>query len=146
MEEAKEIREKAYIPIGGDLDLDRIIAGYERYFEDIASINYPGHFTEFEDLVLICGWTKRKEKIEYALNLVHKLLCSNDKWYSTLCWKNGHYEEGQFVEGEYVEGLFDERFKEWEESAWDGDKLNAIFESELKRHKLEKIPERRIIF
>ena len=146
MEEAKKIREKAYIPIEGDLELDQIIAGYERYFEDIASVNYPGNFTEFEDLILICGWSRKKKKIEYALDVVHKILNSNAIWHSTLCWKRARYEEGQFVEGEYVEGLFDEVFKEWEESAWNGDKLNAIFESELKRHRLEKIPERRIIF
>lgn len=136
IEEADAIKEKAYIPIGGDLELDQIIAGYERYFEDIASINYPGCFGEFEDLVLVCGLTKRKEKIEYALNVVHKLLSSNDKWYSTLCWENG----------QYVEGRFDVWFRELEESAWNGDKLNAIFESELKKHKLEKIPEHRILF
>lgn len=30
--------------------------------------------------------------------------------------------------------------------AWNGNQLNTIFETELKKHKLEKIPERNILF
>ncbi len=136
MKEARLIKEKAYIPIEGDLEIDQVIAGYERYFDDIASINYPGHFVEFEDFVLVCGWTKRKEKVRYALDVVYKILTSNDIWYSLFCMENG----------QYVEGGFDKWFQKLEKLAWDGDKLNSIFESELKKHKLERIPERRILF
>lgn len=134
IEDARAIREKAYIPIEGDLDIDQIIAGYERFFEE--RCRSGGELIEFEDFVWVCGWTKKAEKIEYALNVAYNRLKANDWWFRCLSSENG----------QYVEGRFDEWFRKLEESAWDGDKLNAIYESELIKHKLEKIPERKILF
>ena len=71
MDEARFIKEKAYIPIEGDLDIDQIIWGYEKFFEDTKEKRHEGNITEFEDMVWICGWTKMPEKIEYALKITY---------------------------------------------------------------------------
>ena len=42
LQEARAIREKAYIPIEGDLDIDQIIWGYEKFFEDTEKARYGG--------------------------------------------------------------------------------------------------------
>ena len=109
IKEAEAIKEEAYIPLGGDLSIDQIISGYERYFKKLVSVNYPGHFCEYEDLVMVCGWTRVAEKIEY-------------------------------------DGGFESWFKKLEKIAWDGDCLDEIFRQELVKHKLESLPERKILF
>lgn len=96
MEEARAIKEKAYIPIEGDLNIDQIIQGYEKYFEDTAKWRYNGNITEFEDLVWICGWTRKSEKIEYALKVVYNRLKTHDWWFHFLSSENGEYVEGKY--------------------------------------------------
>lgn len=136
VDEARFIKEKAYIPIEGDLDIDQIIWGYEKFFEDTKEKRYEGNITEFEDMVWICGWTKMPEKIEYALKITYDRLKAHDWWFHFLSSENG----------QYVDGGYDKWFKKLEESAWNGNQLNTIFETELKKHKLERIPERNILF
>ena len=126
MREAEFITEQAFIPISGDLKIDKIIAGYERYF----TAPNPTAITEYEDLALLCGWFKDHKRIEYVLNIVYNELKS---------WP----EERYFVR-EY--GSFEAWFKNLEERVWKGDELDSIFASELMRHKLTKIPERKILF
>lgn len=128
IEAAEAIKEEAYIPLGGDLSIDQIISSYERYFEKIVSVNYPGHFCEYEDLVMVCGWTRVAEKIEYALKRVYDDLKVRP--------------EGFFSRA----GGFENWFKNLEKLAWDGDRLDEIFRQELVKHKLENIPERKILF
>lgn len=126
---AEAIKEEAYIPLGGDLSIDQIIFCYERYFEKIASVNYyPANFTEYEDLVMVCGWTRVAEKTEYALKRTYNDL---KKW-----------PEGFFTR----EGGFENWFRELEKIAWDGERLDEIFRQELVKHKLENIQERKILF
>lgn len=121
---AELLTNQAFIPMGGDLTIDNIISGYERYFRDpdISS------FVEYEDLALICGWTKNVDKIEYALDIVHKSLKS---------WPEERYFS------QY--GGFENWFSHLEREVWAGDVLNDICEAELLKHKLTKVPERKII-
>lgn len=125
---AEAIKEEAYIPLGGDLSIDQLISCYERYFEKLASVKYPGHFCEYEDLVMVCGWTRIAEKIEYVLKRVYKDLKVRP--------------EGYFKD----DGGFENWFKKLEKTAWDGDRLDEIFRQELVEHKLESLPERKILF
>ena len=74
--------------------------------------------------------------IEYALKITYDRLKAHDWWFHFLSSENG----------QYVDGGYDKWFKKLEESAWNGNQLNTIFETELKKHKLEKIPERNILF
>lgn len=124
IKEAESLMQKAYIPLDGDLSIDVIIEGYERYFKN------PSVFTclEYEDFALICGWTKDKNRIQYALKTVYEELS---------LWS----EERYFSK----EGGFQNWFRMLEERTWDGDKLNQIYEKELVYHKLTKIPVRNII-
>lgn len=124
MKEAESLVQKAYIPIAGDLSIDDIIEGYERYFEN----PILDSFLEYEDLALICGWTKDKNRIEYALKVVYDQL---------KLWP----EERYFSK---FDG-FENWFEILEKRVWDGDELNRIYENELLNHKLTKIRERKII-
>lgn len=124
MKEAESLVQKAYIPIDGDLSVDDIIEGYERYFEN----PILDSFLEYEDLALICGWTKDKNRIEYALKVVYEQL---------RLWPEERYFSKH--------GGFKRWFDMLEERTWDGDKLNRTFENELLNHKLTKIPERKMI-
>ena len=128
IKEAEAIKEEAYIPLGGDLSIDQIISGYESFFEKIASVNYPGHFSEYEDLVMVCGWIRVAEKTEYALKRTYNDLKKRPE---------------SFFERE---GGFENWFRELEKIAWDGDRLDEIFRQELVKHKLENIQERKILF
>lgn len=125
MREAESLAKQAYISIDGNLNINEVIAGYERYFISPNMTSY----VEYEDLALICGWTKEAKKIEYVLNIVYNELKS---------WP----EERYFAE---FDG-FEKWFKSLEKKVWDGDKLRSIVESELMKHKLVKIPERKILF
>lgn len=122
--EAESLVQQAYIAIDGNLSIDEIIAGYERYFISPNMTSYA----EYEDLALICGWTKDKNKIEYALDLIYKKL----KMWS---------EERYFAE----DNGFENWFKGLEKKVWNGNELNSIVETELIKHKLEKTPERKIL-
>ncbi|MBQ3559919.1 MAG: hypothetical protein IJA07_10440 [Agathobacter sp.] len=116
---------KAFIPMDGDLTIDNIIAGYKKYFlaPDVTTFN------EYEDLALVCGWTKDVNKTEYALDLVYKNLKS---------WP----EERYF----YQYNGFENWFSFLEQRVWQGDELRHIAQVELQKHKLEKVPERKIIY
>ncbi len=122
--EAEALKKQAYIDIDGDLDIDKIITGYERYF---ISPNLTSYI-EYEDLALLCGWTKDVKRIEYALNLVYDKL---------KLWP----EERYFAE---YKG-FENWFRDLEKRVWSGNGLNHIVETELVNHKLIKIPERKIL-
>jgi hypothetical protein len=122
---AKLLIEHAYIPIEGDLHIDEIINIYKKYFLNPIIIN----FLEFADLALVCGWTRRADKIEYALKTIYDSIQS---------WKDDRYFTA-------VSGSFENWFKEVEARAWDGDKLNEIYQKELVELKLEKIPVRQIL-
>lgn len=124
LKEAESLVQKAYIPIDGDLSVDDIIGGYERYFEN----PILDSFLEYEDLALICGWTKDKNRIEYALKVVYEQL---------RLWPEERYFSKY--------GGFKRWFDMLEERTWDGDELNRIYENELLNHKLTKIPERKMI-
>lgn len=122
--EAENLVKNAYIAIDGDLHIDDIIKGYERYFENPILDSY----LEYEDFALICGWTKDRNKIQYALNTVYEQL---------RLWPEERYFSRH--------GGFENWFAKLEERTWDGDKLNQIYESELVNHKLTQIPQRNII-
>jgi hypothetical protein len=122
---AKSLIERAYIPIEGDMHIDEIIEGYVRYF----SQPIIDTFIDFADLAWVCGWTRRSDKIEHALKTIYD---------SIQPWKDRRYFTA-------VSGSFENWFKEVESRAWDGDKLNEIYEAELVKHKLEKIPVRQIL-
>lgn len=68
--EAEELTHKAYIAIDGNLSIDEIIAGYEKYF---ISPNLSSYI-EYEDLALVCGWLQVASKIEYVLNFIYQRL------------------------------------------------------------------------
>lgn len=123
--EAESLVKQSYISIIGNLNIDQIIAGYEKYFTSPNMTSY----IEFENLALLCGWTKEIKKIEYALNVVYNKL---------KLWP----EERYFAE---FNG-FENWFRYLEKKVWDGNELNSILESELIRHKLEKLPERKVLF
>lgn len=124
MKEAETLVKNAYIAIDGDLHIDDIIKGYERYFENPILDSY----LEYEDFALICGWTKDRNRIQYALNTVYEQL---------RLWPEERYFSRH--------GGFENWFAKLEERTWDGDKLNQIYESELVNHKLTQIPQRNII-
>ena len=128
IKEAEAIWEEANIPLGGDLGIDQIISGYEKYFEKLASVNHSANLWEYEDLVMACGWTRVVEKTEYALKRAYDDLKVRP--------------EGYFRD----DGGFENWFKKLEKIAWDGDRLDEIFRQELVKHKLENIPERKILF
>lgn len=122
--EAENLAQRAYIPIEGDLCIDEIIAGYERYFRAPNLTSYM----EYEDLALICGWVKDANRIEYVLKLIRKQL---------KFWP----EERYFVE----DGGFEKWFGNLEQKVWNSNELSTIVEAELIKHKLMKIPERKIL-
>lgn len=122
---AEELAEQAFISFDDNLSIDEIIAGYERYF---ISPNLTST-VEYEDLALICGWTKEAKKIEYVLNLIYNELKT---------WSEKRY----FSE---YKG-FENWFKNLEKKVWNGDELHSVVESELIEHKLLKVPERKILF
>lgn len=124
VQEAKFLEGNAYIPIGGDLSLDDIFAGYEKYFLSPMLDSY----VEYEDFALLGGWSRDKNRIEYVLRRVYNEL---------MLWPEDRYFNGM--------GGFKKWFDGLEERVWKGEELNSIFESELIKHKLEKIPERKII-
>ena len=124
---AEKLKQKIYFPLEGDLRIDEIITGYERYFKEKEF--YSSDYTEYEDLVLICGWTRQSDKIEYALKVVYKELRKRS-------------EDRYFAEN----GGFENWFKNLEKQAWNGQMLDEIYKSELEKHKAEKIPERKLVY
>lgn len=124
IQEAQSLEKRAYIPLEGNVHIDEIINGYKKFFET----PYKTNFTEYEDMALICGLTKDKKRIESSLNLVYSELKS---------WENVYFEE--------FNG-FENWFKDLEQRVWNPERLSQIVESELKKHKLEKLPVREILF
>ena len=124
IDEAIKVKNESYIPVNGDITIDTVIEGYERYFKNPIMDSY----LDYEDLVLFCGWTGQADKIEYTLKLVYKEL---KKWPQERFFS----QSGGFVNW----------FQQLEKNAWEGDLLNKIYEAEYKKHKCEKIPEREII-
>lgn len=122
--EAENMRNHAYIPLEGDLLLDDIIRTYEKFF----SITNSKQIVEYEDLALVAGWTKEKDKINYILNLVYNEL---KKWPEDRYFSN--------------DGCFEKWFSNLEQRVWDGDELDRIYRAELQKHKLTKTIERKII-
>ena len=66
MEIGKKLADKIYIPLEGDLDFEEIAQGYKRNFQ----WKFKSSFVEYEDLLLLSGWTGRKELVEQNLELV----------------------------------------------------------------------------
>lgn len=124
-EVAENFKNNLYIPLEGDLSIDDIIEGYKKYFKNPCRATY----FEYEDLVLICGWTRQASKIKYALETVHNELSS---------WPEDRYFKDF--------GGFKNWFNDLEKRAWSGEHLDEIYKSEIIKHKAEKIPERKILF
>lgn len=118
------LKNHAYIPMEGDLNLEQIISGYEKFFEE----SDTDCITECEDLILLCGWCKNKEKLEYCLDLVKNKLKKLDEVY--------------FCD----EGGFDNWYNDLKVRASDGDKLRQICDEQIKSLKLEKIAIRELIY
>lgn len=123
--ELERLVKQAYIPIQNDLTIIEIMNGYENYFMNPCLASY----IEYEDFALVCGWTQKTKEIENALDIVYQKL---------RLWP----EERYFAD----EGGFKKWFTDLEKRVWDGEALNNVFRLELNKHKLEKLPERRIIF
>lgn len=123
IQEAQSLEKQAYIPLNGDVTIDEIINGYKRFFKE----SYWSRL-EYEDFALICGLTKDKKRIESALNLVYDEL---------KLWEDSRFTRA---------GGFENWFKDLEQRVWNPERLSQIAESELKKHKLEKLPVREILF
>ncbi len=124
IQEAQELKKKAYIPIEGDVRIDEVIDGYKRFFKT----PFKSGYREYQDFVLICGLTRERKRIEEALNFVYNELKTWEDW--------------RFGGPDGFENMF----KNLEQRVWDPDELERVVESEIIKHKLEKLPVRKILF
>lgn len=115
------------IPLEGDLDINEMIAIYEKFFSEEVVVHT---LAERIDLPLICGWTGQKDKIGYTLKLVYNDMVQREQL------KNWFREPGSF----------EKWFQELEEKAWDHEERRKIYEQELVTYKLQKLPERKLIY
>lgn len=115
------------IPLEGDLTIDEIIAVYENFFYEEKLVRT---LAERMDLPMICGWTNEKDKVEYALKLVYDDLVKREQM------KRWFREPGSF----------EKWFHEVEEKAWNYEERRAVYEQELITHRLQKLPERKLIY
>ena len=113
---ARQLCQKAYIPLQGDLLFEDIKNGYERYFKN------PDKSTlvEYEDYVYVSSWTKKKELFENALHTVYNEL---------KIWP----EERYFVKT----GGFENWMLQLEERACNHEKLEVNYRKNLKNTKLQ---------
>lgn len=124
IQEAQNFEKKAYIPLAGDISIDEAIDGYKRFFKT----PFKSGYKEYEDFVLICGLTRDKKRIEDALNFIYNELKT---------WEDWRFGEPN--------GFWD-MFKDLEQRAWEPDELERIAAAEIIKHKLEKLPVRKILF
>ena len=115
------------IPLEGDLKIDEMIATYEKFFGEEKLVHT---LAERTDLQLICGWTGQKDKIEYTLKLVYNDMVQREQL------KNWFREPGSF----------EKWFQELEEKAWDHEERRKIYEQGSVTYKLQKLPERKLIY
>lgn len=125
---AKSLMDQGFaIPLEGDLKIDEIIAIYEKFFGEEKLVHT---LAERTDLPLICGWTGQKDKIEYTLKLVYNDMAQREQL------KNWFREPGSF----------ENWFRELEEKAWDYEERRKVYQRELIIYKLQKLPERKLIY
>lgn len=115
------------IPLEGDLKIDEAIAIYEKFFGEEKIVHT---LAERMDLPLICGWTGQKDKIEYALKLVYDDIVQREQL------KSWFREPKPFAKW----------FEELEEKAWNYEERREVYEQELITYKLQKLPERKLIY
>lgn len=121
---AASISDKFYIPIEGNVHINDVVMAYERYFQNPDLSTY----TEYEDLVLICGWCGDEKRTDYALQVVRREL---SKW----------PEERYFS---HIGG-FEKWFADLAAKAKDTDTLRKICEQQIIELKLGKLPVRELI-
>lgn len=124
IQEAQNFEKKAYIPLAGDISIDEAIDGYKRFFKT----PFKSGYKEYEDFVLICGLTRDKKRIEDALNFIYNELKT---------WEDWRFGEPNG---------FEDMFKDLEQRAWEPDELERIAAAKIIKHKLEKLPIRKILF
>lgn len=125
---AKSLIDQGFaIPLEGDLKIDEVIAIYEKFFGEEKLVHT---LAERMDLPLICGWTGQKDRIEYALKLVYDDMIQREQM------KRWFREPGSF----------EKWFEELEEKAWNYEERREVYEQELITHKLQKLPERKLIY
>lgn len=124
MEIGKKLADKIYIPLEGDLDFEEIAQGYKRNFQ----WKFKSSFVEYEDLLLLSGWTGRKELVEQNLELILNELKP--------------YREHRYFS---AKGGFDTWFENVKNRAEDTGSLRKTYENEMVKHKTGKLPVREII-
>lgn len=124
MEIGKKLADKIYFPLEGDLDFEEISQGYKRNFQ----WKFKASFVEYEDLLLLSGWTGRKELVEQNLELVFEELKP--------------YREHRYFS---AKGGFDTWFENVKNRAEDTGSLRKTYENEVVRHKTGNLPVREII-
>ena len=106
------------------MDFEEISQGYKRNF----SGSLKRHLSEYEDLLLLSGWTGRKELVEQNLELVFEELKP--------------YREHRYFS---AKGGFDTWFENVKNRAEDTGSLRKTYENEMVRHKTGDLPVREII-
>lgn len=122
---AEKLRGKIYLPLEGDIYIDEIITGYKDFFE----YPYKSSFIEYEDLALTCGWLGNIKVLEDVLSYIYDKL--------KVVEKAPYYNEF---------GNFEEWFHDLKKKSMQYDMLHKICESEIIKHKVEKLPARKILY
>ena len=121
---AERLKDKLFIPIKGDVSIDKIIEGYKLFLSNPRRKS----FEEYKDIALVCGWYGEKKILDNILAYI---------------WDNAQREKNHpFFRGDGgVEGWFEKICRE----SNDYEKLHEICEREIKKHKVEKLPYRNVI-
>jgi len=122
---AASMTEKYYVSFEGNMHIDNVIKGYETYFLNTRISTY----TEFEDLVLICGWCGNEKRTDYALQVVKRELST---------WPEERYFR-------HVGG-FEKWFTDLTVRGKDTDTLRSICEQQIVELKLGKLSVRELIY